>query len=204
MDKRGWRRVLAERRRRVDPRLREEWGRRMADHFWSVPELVTALRVMLYAAVEPEAPTAALAERLWAAGRTVCFPRLIPHRPGEMEVVPAAGWHDLVPGPFRGIPQPADALPPIDPGTLDALVVPGLGFDRAGRRLGQGGGYYDRLLARLPARVVRAGWAYSVQLVDALPHEPHDQGVDLLITETGVLWFCSGRGAGAGQEPPAP
>lgn len=202
-DKRAWRRLLGTRRRAVPADVREAWGRRMADHYWSVPQLAAARRVMIYAAMEPEAPTEALARRLWAAGRTVCFPRLVPGRPGQMDVVPADGWDKLVPGPFRGILEPPPDAPAIDPASLDAVVVPGVGFDRTGRRLGQGGGYYDRLLARLPRRVLRVGWGFSVQLVDRLPEEPHDQGMDLVITETGVLW-CRKEEADPIQDLPVP
>lgn len=185
--KASWRRLLAARRRAVDAAMRAAWGRRMADFFLSVPELAAARRVMVYAAAGSEAPTQPLAQRLWAAGRTVCFPRLVPGRPGEMDAVAVASWDQLVPGPYRGILEPPAGAPPMDPAGLDAVVVPGVGFDRAGRRLGQGGGYYDRFLARLSRRAVRVGWAFSVQVVDALPEDPHDQRVDLVITERGVL-----------------
>ena len=67
----------------------------------------------------------------------------------------------------------------------DLVIVPLLAFDRDGRRLGQGGGYYDRALADLKARreVLALGLAYSGQEVADLPHEPHDQGLDAILTE---------------------
>ena len=198
VDKREWRRLLRERRRAVDAAARGLLGERMAVHFFSVPELAAARTVLLYAATAAEAPTEPLARRLRAAGRTVCLPRLVPGRPGEMEAVPVLDWEALVPGPFQGILEPPPEWPAIDPQRLDAVVVPGLGFDRAGRRLGQGGGYYDRLLARLPRRVFRVGWAYAVQVVDALPADPHDQGVDMVITEDGVLTCVEEHDSGCG------
>ena len=67
----------------------------------------------------------------------------------------------------------------------DLLIVPLLAFDRDGRRLGQGGGYYDRALADLKARrqVLVLGLAYSGQEVADLPREPHDQALDAILTE---------------------
>lgn len=182
--------MLRERRRELDPATRAAFGERMAGHFFLVPELASAGSVMLYAATGAEAPTAPLAQRLWEAGKTVCLPRLVRGRSGEMEAVAVRDWGALVPGPFQAILEPPAHWPALTPKLLDVVVVPGLGFDRAGRRIGQGGGYYDRFLARLPQRVIRVGWAFGVQVVDELPADPHDQGVDMVITEDGVL-TCS-------------
>jgi len=71
-------------------------------------------------------------------------------------------------------------------GRARLVVVPGRAFDRAGRRLGRGGGYYDRLLATPTgeSRLV-VGVAYECQVVDGVPVEPHDRPVDILVTELG-------------------
>lgn len=143
--------------------------------------------VMLYAAVGSEAPTFPLAARLLAAGVDVCFPRLTRKRRGEMEAAHVRRLEELEPGPFFGIPQPPEAAPAVEPERLAMVIVPALGFDRAGRRLGTGGGYYDRFLPRLSPQALRVGWAFSLQVVDRLPAEPHDRGVDVIVTEAGVV-----------------
>ena len=66
---------------------------------------------------------------------------------------------------------------------LDVVVVPGLAFTADGRRLGQGGGHYDRFLPRLRAGCVTIGAAFAEQLVDDLPTEPHDVRLDLVVTD---------------------
>ena len=76
-----------------------------------------------------------------------------------------------------------DTLPSVDFALVDLILVPGLTFTKDGRRLGRGGGYYDRLLASCPARTHRIGVCFSIQLVAALPTEPHDQRVERVITE---------------------
>lgn len=90
----------------------------------------------------------------------------------------------LIPGPF-GTSVPADA-PPMAP---EVVIVPLVAFDRAGNRLGYGGGYYDRTLAGLRARgPVRAvGLAYAAQEMPHLPTEPTDQALDAIVTEAGVI-----------------
>ena len=65
------------------------------------------------------------------------------------------------------------------------MIVPGLAFTRRGDRLGQGGGWYDRVLAGVRDDCVTIGVAFAPQLVDELPVEPHDRPVDLVVTEHG-------------------
>ena len=63
------------------------------------------------------------------------------------------------------------------------MLVPGVAFDRTGRRLGYGGGYYDRLLPLL-GRATRVAGAFDLQLVDRVPCAPHDVCVDVIVTES--------------------
>ena len=75
--------------------------------------------------------------------------------------------------------QPGD----VDPSSLDIVVVPGLAFTADGRRLGQGGGHYDRFLPRLRPGCVTIGAAFAEQLVDDLPTETHDVRLTLVVTD---------------------
>ncbi|MFT9258302.1 MAG: 5-formyltetrahydrofolate cyclo-ligase [Acetobacter sp.] len=70
----------------------------------------------------------------------------------------------------------------------DMVLVPLLGFDRAGNRLGYGGGYYDRTLAAMP-HVARIGYAPSTQEVESLPAGPHDQPLPCIVTDKETLCF---------------
>src|SRR4029077_19662879 len=72
----------------------------------------------------------------------------------------------------------------------DFLLVPLLGFDRRGYRVGYGAGYYDRTLAGLPGRF-RLGVAYAAQELDEVPAGPSDERLDAVATERGVI-FCKG------------
>ncbi len=110
-----------------------------------------------------EAPAAALGFRQWA--------------PGDA----------LVPG-YQGIGEPAAGAAVAHP---DVVLVPLLAFDRGGHRLGYGGGFYDRTLARLreAGSVLAIGIAFSAQQVDRLPGADHDQRLDAVLTEQGVIRF---------------
>ena len=90
-------------------------------------------------------------------------------------------WHPLIREPaFR-----SERV--VQPNELDLVIVPGLAFTPHGARLGRGGGFYDRLLAKLGTRTVRLGVCFGMQLVPELPLEPHDQLLDAVITEDGVV-----------------
>ena len=101
---------------------------------------------------------------------------------------------------FReGDPLERDAVgveaPTADAETLtpDVLIVPLLGFDRQGHRIGQGAGHYDRTLSALRAggRAWAIGLAYAGQEVEGLPSEAHDERLDAILTETGYHVFGS-------------
>ena len=88
-----------------------------------------------------------------------------------------------------GIAEPKAGKPAVEP---DVLLVPLLAFDRKGRRLGYGGGFYDRTMALLRSRkpIVAVGLAYDEQQVDAVPHLDYDQLLDWVLTPSGPL-ACS-------------
>ncbi len=90
-----------------------------------------------------------------------------------------------VPGRWN-IPRPLEDAPVVSP---DVLLVPMLAFDRAGYRLGYGGGFYDRTLADLKPRkpVVAIGVAYAAQEVDFVPRGPHDVPLDFIMTDMEVI-----------------
>lgn len=136
-----------------------------------------------YVALPGEADPHQLLKQLILRGCTIAFPCV--HAKGEPLVFHR--WqpgHEFIKGAY-GIPEPALDWPVAYP---RILLVPLLAFDRQGHRLGYGGGFYDRTIASLePAQTI--GVAYADQEVEALPHEPHDIPLDMVITEQGVRRF---------------
>jgi len=92
-----------------------------------------------------------------------------------------------------GITEPSRDCRVLALNRLDLVFVPGVGFDRRGRRLGRGRGYYDRLLVR--AAGFHCGAAMDWQVLAALPVEPHDRNLDCILTPTRWLVFarCAAR-----------
>jgi len=87
---------------------------------------------------------------------------------------------DLRTGPMK-IPEPAEAEI-VHPSKVSTWIVPGLAFTKDGRRLGYGGGWYDRLLALSSGNSLKIGVAHEFQIADDLPHEPHDVRLDRIVT----------------------
>lgn len=136
-----------------------------------------AQTVLVFKAVRTELSVVSATNAAFRAGKRVCFPRVAPGDVLTLHEV--ADWSQLTPGAY-GIPEPSADAPLVTPMVVDVALVPGLGFTAAGARLGQGGGFYDRLLPMLGG--VSWGVGFSQQLLDVLPAEPHDRPVDRVIT----------------------
>ncbi|MCH9699669.1 MAG: 5-formyltetrahydrofolate cyclo-ligase [Gammaproteobacteria bacterium] len=98
--------------------------------------------------------------------------------------------HELKPGMWDILEPPKhrwdDPDRKISAEQLDVVIVPGVAFDRSGGRLGNGKGYYDRLLGSLASNTTTIGVAYDAQVMDSIPMGLRDRHVDMLVTESNV------------------
>ena len=139
--------------------------------------------MLLFYSFGTEIPTAVLVRRLLTRGWRVLLPYLRDET--HMEAGEIRPGDPLEPTGY-GPKEPARRVA-VEPGDVDAVVTPGLAFDAAGRRLGYGGGYYDRYLSRLHPHAVRIGIGFASQVVDEVPEEAGDERVDLIVTDEGVV-----------------
>jgi 5-formyltetrahydrofolate cyclo-ligase len=146
--------------------------------------------VGLYAPLGAEVDTAPIARAAEAAGKRVAWPRLAGS--GRAMVFALCPPDALRPGPVRALEPPASA-PACAIAEVDLVVVPGVGFDGDGRRLGRGRGHYDATLGSLRPGAARVGLAFEAQLVPALPEEPHDARMDAVVTEARVIFPLTRR-----------
>ena len=175
--KRRVRNAVREKRDAVPGDVREERAERVVERFLDLPEVERARTVMLFSSFGSEVPTGSLIERIHARGVVVALPRIegtalvpIPYAPGDPTTTTPFGAEEPVGGP------------PLDPLSIDVVGVPGLAFDRGGRRIGYGGGYYDRFLRGLP--VFTVGLVFGFQVLDeGLPAGRFDLPVDAIVTE---------------------
>lgn len=167
-------------RQRLDPESRRTAESRITRLILDLPEIEEAKAVLAYAPIRGEVDLAAVVETLRTRGLVIAYPRVEPE--GELTIRPHAAGQPLEAG-FRGIPEPSS--PPMAWSDLDVALVPGVAFDRAGRRLGYGGGYFDRALGDFEG--TKVGIAFSCQIVEEVPSEPHDVPMDLVVTEDGMF-----------------
>lgn len=168
----------------LDPGFCASAAETAAERLLALPELRAARIVLAYVATAEEIDPASAVEALHGAGKSVALPRV--EAPGVLGIHLWSHGDELESGPFGGIPQPLDSAPRVPLAAIDVVVVPGVAFDLAGRRLGYGGGFYDRLLPRLRPDCIRIGLAYDEQITDSLPVAEHDERVRIVVTPTRV------------------
>jgi 5-formyltetrahydrofolate cyclo-ligase len=148
-----------------------------------LPEVVRARTILAFWSFGSELSTAPLIEALDSRGVTVALPVIVEgaleartYRPGEPTTVTRFGAR-----------EPAGGRR-LDPQEIDAVITPGVAFDRGGRRVGYGGGFYDRFLPLTRSDAVRVGVCFAVQLLDEdLPAGAFDLPIDVIVTPAEVV-----------------
>ncbi len=182
------RRRLRQRRAAITPAQRNDAAHAAANHIANLPHWAGCRRLGLYLANDNEfdpAPIAALAR---ARGSALYLPVI-----GADSSLTFAHWAadvDLHSNRY-GIPEPDAGAARVGLVDLDLVLVPLVGWDRSGGRLGMGGGYYDRTLAAA-TRPPLVGLAFAAQEVAAVPTEPWDIALDYVLTERELVVVAPG------------
>lgn len=162
-------------------------ARSLATVLGQVPEVRRAATVAAYVSVGREPGTGPLLDLLTAGGKRVILPLL--QSDGDLSWAAYEGPESLAAAP-RGLLEPVTEPLGVDAvQTADAVLVPGMAVDRAGIRLGRGGGSYDRALARVPVGTFTCVVLNSEEVLDAVPWAGHDRRVGAVATEAGLLRF---------------
>jgi len=177
--------LLLQQRRRLTAQEVTEKSQRIFAHLQTFRPFLHAHTVVLYSAEADEVQTEAIWQEAESCGKAVYYPRITADRT-DLEFVRRFPNEPLVPGTFN-IPTPPgnDLLPQLQP--TDIVLTPGVGFDRLGRRLGRGKGYYDRAFRGPLAHAIRVALAFDCQVVLQVPTDATDERVHAVISETGIV-----------------
>lgn len=170
--------------RRAAAKARPDAGKHAARLFLDHIPLTDGLTISVYYPMKDELDTEPLVAALIERGMAIALP-VVETKKAPLVFRRYAPGDELGPGSYGEL-VPNKSAAAVTP---DILVVPLLGFTRAGARLGYGGGYYDRTLKSLRKshKILAVGYAYGAQEVDALPLTPLDQPLDWIVTEREAL-----------------
>jgi len=164
---------------RADRERRSEDAARL---LLALPEAATPHRVLAYLSFGSEVSTAPVLAGFRARGVRLAVPVL---QDGRMESVDLPHDARLVPSSY-GAMEPAERVA-VAPREVDLVVAPGLAFDRSGRRVGYGGGYFDGYLGRVRGDCAVAGLCFAEQIVEEVPAGPRDIPVRVVVTDREVI-----------------
>ena len=188
------RRNLLRTRAGVDANTAAEAARQVSRRLWQLPLMARCRSIACYLAVRRELDCGPIIATAIARGRSVLVPVL---HGRQLVFAPYAHGADMVGNRF-GIPEPAEAdIAWSRAMHIDVALVPLVGFDTRGNRLGMGAGYYDRtfrflLHRRCWRRPVLIGLAYEFQRVETVPQRAWDVPLDAVVTDQRV-YRCTGR-----------
>jgi len=175
--------VLRARKEAMRPEERLEKSGLIARHLMLL--IASGETVMVFTSKEKEVNTKPLIEALFAEKNPVVVP-IIQKEDVTLRLSYLRDFSALVPSTF-GVPEPIGSEIPADPENIDVIILPMLGFDRAGGRIGYGAGYYDRFLSKNPG-LFKIGVAFGCQEMDHLPTDENDVRMDLIVTEDGIVY----------------
>ena len=191
VQKNALRKLFRQRRKEIPAHLRLGHHQKITHHLdAALVSRDSVQKVAIYLATADEVDLETWIRSAWELGKNLAAP-VVGKAKGQMSFFPLATDTPIYRGRFAlREPYVESGAQPIDPTCFDAVLVPLLGFDSRGHRLGMGGGYYDRCFADQTTRPWIIGIAYDVQMADKiLPSEPWDVALDTVVTETGFRHF---------------
>ncbi len=179
--------ILA-RRDQLSKNQRTEKNEAITKTLLGLDEIGKSNNIFIYVSFRSEVETLPLINTLLQQGKNISVP-MTRVKEKRLDIIAIENpEQELVPG-YCNIPEPKESIAAsrtLNPEWLDLIILPGSVFDERGGRFGYGGGYYDRLLARIPS-AGRCALAFEVQLVKELPLQDHDQLLDCIVTEDRVI-----------------
>src|SRR5690606_4252296 len=186
------RRQLLDARASLSSAARDEAALQVGNRLLRLPELQQPCQIGSYFSVKAELPTHTINERLMTQGHQLSLPILHPTRAGHLLFMQLSQTTQWTHNRF-GIPEPELDVRHVTPLThINILLVPLVGFDAHGNRMGMGSGFYDRTLSAWrqgKINLIPIGLALDCQYIDELPVQPWDVPLEMVITPSKVWDF---------------
>jgi 5-formyltetrahydrofolate cyclo-ligase len=173
---------MKEDRQCIPPEERQQLSRAISDHLLGL--LNGQETVLVYASKSPEVDTSSLISRLISRGTRVVVP-IIQQKDCSLRFSYLEDPSYLRSSTFS-VPEPIGHEIPADAEAINVAVIPLIGFDKRGNRLGYGAGYYDRFLSGYPG-IIKIGLGFACQRLDTIPCDKFDISMDYIVTEEGVI-----------------
>lgn len=183
MRKAQLRKMIREKRRELSSSERERSAAAVAEALLSLDALRGAKYVLAYMPMKYELDILPAVEKLRKIGVKPVFPLCVEN--GGLRLFIPAKENGFKVGAYGILEPNEETAQEIGAQELDAILLPAIGFDRNGHRLGQGGGYYDRLLAKTDCLRIAVG--FNCQLLESIPVEDTDQRVDIVVTPDEIM-----------------
>ncbi len=181
------RREILARRDALPQEDRRSRSASIAGALFALPEYRAAGTVLFYVSFRSEVSTRRMIEQAVSHGKKVLAPK-VDRRRRELRLFEIKDLSADLEAGYMNIYEPVEKRTrEASPEEPDLVVMPGVGFDEKGNRLGYGGGYYDRLAMKLRSGIRLVALAFEEQMVDEVPSLSHDRKVDMIITETRVI-----------------
>jgi 5-formyltetrahydrofolate cyclo-ligase len=182
-DKDRVRKILRGKKEAMVPEERLEKSHRICRHLMDI--IRNGETVMVFTSKEKEVNTKPLIQSLFGKGNPVVVP-IIVKEDFSLRLSYLRDLSVLIPSTF-GVPEPIGSEIPAAAADIGTIILPMLGFDRMGGRIGYGAGYYDRFLSKNPG-MRKIGIAFACQEVGRLPVDENDIRMDVIITEDGIVY----------------
>jgi len=186
MDKIEMRHSLRSRLFTLPQSQRRNESKQASQNLIGTDEYKKASSVMIFLSLPHEIDTTAVILDAWQEGKTVSVPK-ISWQQRHMIPVEITSLETGFSQERGGFKNPTTGVP-VSVEEIDLVITPGLGFDVSGNRLGRAGGYYDRFFKSEHLTAVKCGFGFSQQIVDSVPVDEHDEKIDFLVTDAGVVY----------------
>ncbi|RLF34242.1 MAG: 5-formyltetrahydrofolate cyclo-ligase [Thermoplasmata archaeon] len=160
-------------------------SRKIEHKLFSLKEFKNSSTILFYVSYNNEVYTHDMIKKCIASDKNVVAP-VVDKNNNCLILSRLRRWEDLVVGTYGILEPRKEKIDEVSVDDIDLIIVPGVGFDEKGYRVGHGMGYYDRLLKL--SKVLHIGLAFEFQIIKSIPHDPYDVPVDIIVTEEKVIY----------------